>query len=390
MTNNNKASTIAIMAIFFVSMGVGIVTPAIQNIAEAFSDVPFSTLLLVSTLPTLFMIPATILAGALAGSKVKYRTLAIIGIIIYILGGTAPYFQNDFTSILVSRAFFGIGIGLIFPLGSALILKLYDGQERANMLGLSNMISNIGGIVLQMLGAVLCSMSWQNTFLAHLLPIITLLIVIFMLPEPEKDAPLADGEKTKIPFGVYSTSILTGFCMMLAFPMLLNMSTIIISNGFGNAASAGIVLSMFTGGGMVGGGFFGKTFKISGRFSMAIGIIMLGIGLGVVYYAGSLVHLTIGSFAVGLGLFTIVPAAMMDLGKVVSPAAFAMAAGILMAFLNVGGFISTYYMLFLSNTFGSTDIRFPLFFGMIAAFITAAVLIITKLKPEPAAPETAS
>jgi hypothetical protein len=44
--------------------------------------------------------------------------------------------------ILVSRAFFGIGAGLCGPLGGALILKFFEGQQRANMLGISNVVTN--------------------------------------------------------------------------------------------------------------------------------------------------------------------------------------------------------------------------------------------------------
>jgi hypothetical protein len=70
----------AIMSIFFVLMGMGVLTPAIQNIAEAFPDIPFTKIMLISTLPSLFIIPASVISGALAGSKVKYKTLINIGL----------------------------------------------------------------------------------------------------------------------------------------------------------------------------------------------------------------------------------------------------------------------------------------------------------------------
>jgi MFS family permease len=385
MNKGNISSVIAIMSIFFVLMGVGILTPAIQNIAEAFPDIPFTTILLISTLPSLFIVPSSIISGALAGSKVKYRTLVITGSIIFAIAGSISYAQNDFTIILVSRAIFGIGLGIIFPLGSALVLKLFDGQQRANMLGASNVVMNIGGIALQMGGALLCAISWRYTFLAHLIALLTLLLVIFLLPEPEQNITETNVPKVKMPVGVYIISFLVAFNTVLLTPMLLNMSTIIITDKLGNAANAGVVLSSFTVGGMVGGAIFGNVNKIIGRFALGVGLIIGGIGLAIVYFAHSLMLLTIGALIIGIGAFTVIPAAMMTLGKIVPPAGFGTASGILMAFLNLGGFISPFYMSLLVSVSGRTDVRFPVLFGCLAAVLLGAiVLVVTKLKPEEA------
>ena len=70
---NNMFLKIAVLSVFFVQMGVGTITPAIANIAAAFPDVPFTTLLLVSTLAVLMSVPATLISGRLAGSVVKYK-----------------------------------------------------------------------------------------------------------------------------------------------------------------------------------------------------------------------------------------------------------------------------------------------------------------------------
>ncbi|MGV8906969.1 MAG: hypothetical protein ACOH15_10245 [Acetobacterium sp.] len=63
-----KNKTFLKIAIFFVQMGIGTITPAIANTAAAFPDVPFTTLLLVSTLAVLVSVPATLLAGRLGGA----------------------------------------------------------------------------------------------------------------------------------------------------------------------------------------------------------------------------------------------------------------------------------------------------------------------------------
>ena len=384
----NIFATITILSIFFIQMGLGIMTPAIQNLAQAFPDIPFTTILLVSTLPSLAMIPSSFVVGPLA-EKYGYRTINIFGMLLFTIGGAAPYFMADFTMILVARGVVGLGLGILFPMGNALVLKFYEGQKRANMMGIANVVANIGGITLQMAGAFLCAIAWQYSFLAHLVGIVALLLLIFFLPEPEKALAPESGQKVKLPIIVFILAVLCAFVQMINGPVLLNMSTIIISSKLGTAASAGAVLSMFTVGGMAGGAVFGKTFQKSGRFTLAIGVAVVSIGLGIVNYAGSLILLGLGTTVCGIGLFIFIPGCMMEIGMKVPPAIIALATGIYMATANVGLFLSPYYMAFLAKVSGNSDVRFPLLSGLVIGLVTALVICIIRIKPEPV-PETQS
>ena len=378
---SKKLVTIAVMSVFFIAMGIGTITPAIQSIAEAFPEIGFSTILLVSTLPSLFIIPSTYIAGMVVGTKVGYRPLLIAGVLLFSLAGAAPYIlTSSFAIILVTRALFGIGLGVIMPFGNALILSLYEGQERANMLGLSGVVMNLGGIALQLLGGILAAIKWNYAFLAHLLGIISLIMVLFMLPEPEKKAEQVD-EKIVIPGSVYLVSILFGIAMMVNYPLLVNMSTIIITDNLGDAASAGVVLSMFTVGGMIAGAIFGKVYQLVTRFTISFGLLALAIGSGIVHYANNLMVLTVGTTIVGIGFGTLMPAVMMILGSLVAPNAFAAASGILMAFMNLGGFMSTYYIAMLAGI--NNAVRFPIFVAMGLYGISSIVYALLQAKSPP-------
>ena len=51
-----------------------------------------------------------------------------MGHIAFSLAGAAPIFMSNFTTILVARALFGVGLGIIMPLGN-LVLAFYEGQK---------------------------------------------------------------------------------------------------------------------------------------------------------------------------------------------------------------------------------------------------------------------
>lgn len=376
-------SAFTILALAFFGMGVGTITPALNAIFVQFSDLPITTLLLVSTLPSLAVIPASIIAGSVAGSKVRYKTLAILGMVLFVLGGVAPYFANDFTVILLERAIFGIGLGIISPLANSLVMGVYEGDKVATMTGIVTLSMNIGGMVLQFMGGFLAGIGWNYAFLPHGLGIISLILVIFFLPEPPQ-APVVEATqvlpKEKLPLKVWITVLVYGIFTLCIYPMLVNMSTLIVERGLGTTATAGIVLSFLTIGGMVAGSVFGKVFKISGRFILAFGFAIGVIGLGIVVIAQNIILLTVGAFLVGVAMSTLIPASMMIISMSAKPAQMAFSVSLFMAGMNLFGFLSTYWIGAIASITGDA-VTAPITVGTIVSGIFCILyLVINPLK----------
>lgn len=385
--NTNKVSStgiIAIMSIFVLTMGVGTITPALNSIMEAFPDLPVSTIYLSSTLPSLTVIPATILAGMMAGNKTKYRTLAIIGIALFIVGGIAPFFSGDFTVILIERAIFGIGLGIISPLGNALIIGNFEGDKRASMMGVSTLMMNLGGIILQFLGGFCAGVQWNFSFLPHALGIISLVLVMFFLPEPpraEQTNESKDKPKVKIPKVVWLISILFGAVMFINYPMLMGMSTYLSILKVGDAATSAIVLSFFTVGGMIAGVIFGKLFKMTGRFVVSVALLLMAAGYALLLFVPNVVAITIGAAIVGIGFSSLMPTVMMILGMVCPPQVVAISTSILMAIMNLFAFISTYWIQMIANITGDPIIA-PMYVGMGIAVIGGVAFLLVNPLPK--------
>ena len=164
---------------------------------------------------------------------------------------------GSFAFILVTRALVGIGLGLMAPLGNALIIGLYEGQKQAAYLGYGTLLMNGGGIILQMLGGALADIGWKTTFFGHLLGVISIVCLIF-LPEPEK-APVQQetggkpAAKDKISPFVYAIAILFLLFNVLNYPVMLNMSLMFEMKGAGGATMAATALSLYTVAGCVAG-----------------------------------------------------------------------------------------------------------------------------------------
>lgn len=386
MNQVKPISAFTILVLAFFGMGVGTITPALNAIFVQFSDLPITTLLLVSTLPSLLVIPATIIAGAVAGSKVKYKTLAILGMTLFVLGGVAPYFATDFTVILLERAIFGIGLGIMSPLANSLVMGLYEGDKVATMTGMVTLAMNIGGMVLQFMGGYFAAIGWNYSFLPHALGIISLIMVIFFLPEPAKAPVTAQTQivpKEKLPAKVWITVLVYGLFTLTIYPMLVNMSTLIVQRGLGTTATAGIVLAFLTIGGMLAGSIFGKIFKISDRFVLALGFGIAVVGMAMVVFASNIFILTIGVFIEGFAMSTLIPASMMIIGMTAKPSQMAFSVSLFFAGMNLFGFLSTYWIGAIAGITGDA-VTAPIMVGMgVQAVLCVLYLVVNPLKPSP-------
>ncbi|AKA69378.1 MFS transporter [Clostridium scatologenes] len=380
ITRSKKAFWIlSILSIGFLVMATGATSPALASIAEAYPNIPFSIIVLIATIPVLLLVPFSLISGKLAGTIVSFKNLTIIGVTLFLIGGVGPYFFNNFTLILIMRGIFGAGLGIISPLGNALILNLFEAKEAENLMGMGVVVGNIGGIAFQLLGGIFCAINWRFTFLTYLLGAVPLIIVILFFPKLPLTAK-AGNIKVKVPAIAYIWSTIYAILMLLVYPMLTGMSSLVLSNHYGTSAGAGIALTMFTIGGMIAGAVFGIVFRKLARFTIPVGVILTTIGFIFFVYGTNLTFFIIGATIVGIGFNLTGTAIMMRVGRSVPSEQTAFAMSIVMAFMSLGGFISGFVFAFIEKTFSITSLRFPFMLSLLcfAAYVVIDLIIILK------------
>lgn len=379
METSQSKTSLALMAIFFVIPGALIVNPAIQLLAEAYPEIPYTMILMVSTLPLLIVVPMTLISGAIAGNKVQYRHLLLVAMVLSIVGGVLPFVFRDFYAVLVARAIYGIGIGIMTPLANGIIIQLYEGQQRANMTGMGSMVINIGSTIFMLLSGLISAIDLNLMWLIHLIGIVPLLMVMLYLPEPESVTEKHQLAKAKMPVSIYFIAGATIFIYMNLNTLLLNMSTIITTENIGNTATAGTILALYTVGGILGGSIFGKYFKFFGKMTHPSALMLMGTGLGIVYFVNTVPLMVVGSIVTGIGFFILFPAILMDAGHRVPVAASTMVTAIVFSSINFGGFLSSLYIGTLSQLFSNPSPRLPTLVSMVVMFTVAIIwgMIIT-------------
>ena len=123
---------------------------------------------MLSTISSIVVIPISVVAGSLAGSKFGFKTLTVFASICLIVGGMIPFFVMDYYVLLLSRVIIGVGVGFSMPLGNAIVMKLFSGQKGASIQGAGTAVMNASGIIFQQVAGILCVMNLKYIWLLHL------------------------------------------------------------------------------------------------------------------------------------------------------------------------------------------------------------------------------
>lgn len=255
---------LAIYSLLFLNNTGMLMSPAMDTMVQAFPNEAYSKVLLISTLPSLVALPFILLSGNFAGTKIRYRTLALAAIPVFIFSGTAPYFLHSLNAVLVCRVIYGVCLGLIGPLCNALILRNYDGEDRIRYLGYGNVVLGLSGVVFQQVSGHLCLRGWNYVFLGHLLGLVPLLLIVVGLIEPEVPVSVGVTQTDAVPErksfiqtftrpGVLPLFLLVVSLYVCTQTKSLTISSIVKSEGMGDATTSATILSMSTMGALFGG-----------------------------------------------------------------------------------------------------------------------------------------
>ena len=197
-----------------------IISPALPGMAEAFADVPNADFLvrLILTMPALFVAIGALFAGPLL-DRWGRKPVLIVSLILYGLAGTAGFFLDSLSAILVSRALLGIAVAGIMSGFTTLILDYFKGDELNRFLGLQGAFIGVGGMVSIFLSGMLAEFGWQYPFLIYLVAFLILPGVIIYIDEPLQIAtdPAAAAEKTPFPWRKLAPVYITAFTGMVIF-----------------------------------------------------------------------------------------------------------------------------------------------------------------------------
>lgn len=378
MKNNTSSSSklLGIFALFTLGQAALLVNPALASLASQFPDIPYSKITLLSTSISVAAVPACTFAGNTAGKKMKYQTLAIAAALFIIIPGTAAYFISSFYGLLAMRLLVGIGIGLIQPIGNAIIVRTFHGQKAAQMQGIGNVVVNLSSILYQLAAGWVCVYNPSFIWLIHLVLLIPLGLMILFLEEPAPEH-VPDKRHQGLPIFVYLITALCTTTFMCFYPLITSMSALILTEGLGNTAIGGITGAMFTVGGLLIGILFPALYRRFEKNSLFIGHACWLFGMLLFCAGHRLPWLVIGTLFCGFGFYIVSPATLMYYKNTLPEDKLVPAVGLFSAASNLGSIFSSFFCSFMEHlgfTAPRTIIQIGFFGVIVSAILWLAVV----------------
>lgn len=178
----SKKITITILSISLLTVMAGAaVAPALGVIQEQFSQSPAMLIRLIVSMPALFIILVN-LSFTHITRILRTRTIALIGLTMYIVCGVGAFLAKEIITLLILRAMLGMSVGLIMPLSTGLLAYYNPPEKMAGLMGLSAAMNQLGGVIATLLAGYLATISWNYTFLVYSLGLIAVVLVVLFLP----------------------------------------------------------------------------------------------------------------------------------------------------------------------------------------------------------------
>jgi MFS family permease len=289
-------------------MGVSSVTPILPTVAYEFNLSPEQSALLITvfTLPGVFLTPVFgILADWYGRRRVLVPVLTLFG-----LAGTACFYAQEFSTLLVLRTLQGIGAASLGAMNVTIISDLFRGQERTTALGYNSAVLSIGATMYPAIGGSLALLGWRYPFLLPILAFPTALLVLVKLDSPKT----AQSDDIRAYFNAVfrslrSRKIRTMFLLststfLLLYGPLLTFLPFYMANRFASdSLTIGIVLATSAIGNVISGASLGRLVK---RFTsvelLLISYVVYAFALAIIPFMPQAYWLVVPSMLFGIGI----------------------------------------------------------------------------------------
>lgn len=314
-TGKTDITIMALLAIWSVSAITSLpglaISPIMGKLETVFPHATDLEIQMLTSLPSLMVIPFLFLSGKLSSGKNKTKILSL-GLIIFLLSGISYFFINSMSGLIIASCILGIGAGIVIPLSTGLVAEYFAGRYRTQQLGISSAINNLTLVVATYLTGWLADINWHVPFAVYLLPIVSIILCRF-LPKISTDSTYDDktaGSTTVNTNG--RTSKLTGLMVLyffvtycvLAIPLNL---PFVMEQYKMDSDISGAVIAIFFLAITLPGFFINKLLDKMGRAVNWINLLLIAIGLVAIYASHHIVLFVIGSILVGFGYGIIQP-----------------------------------------------------------------------------------
>lgn len=353
------------------------ISPISDKLSLIFPGASELDIQLLTTLPSLLIIPFILLAGYIS-ERVGYIKLLYSGLLLFLASGILYFFCTGIKELIAVSALLGVGAGIIIPLSTALVSRFFAGERRTRQFGYVSAVTNLALVVATAVTGWLADIEWKLPFLVYLLPIFSLILV----PEIQRcgsDIKDDAGDSREQQARSVEYRRLLGYMLYyllityLVMAVSINLPFLLGKYGY-DSAVVGVVTSLFFLAMMLPGLFINRILAFLKNRVLMFSLLLIGLGLLDIYLNRSVLFIVIGCVAAGFGYGVAQPyiydtaSAMAPLNKVTAVFAWVMTMNY------VAIVIAPFVVEFFQWMFGSKSDSFPFILNAVLSFVVLVLL----------------
>ena len=295
------------------------VSPILGELSTIFPHATELDIQMLTSLPSLLIIPFVLLAGKLAEKRDFIRLLRV-GLWLFAASGVLYLFSSRMWQLMAVSALLGIGAGLIIPLSTGLISRYFTGEYRVRQFGHSSAITNMTLVVATAVTGYLAEVHWRLPFAVYLLPLISLVLSAYLKKDTasvtikQAAAIIPPIQSTPVISGKYGIHIRHLVQLMLFYGLVtyvvlvvtFNLPFLMEAHHF-SSGNSGLMISLFFLAIMAPGFMLDSLVKLLGNKTKLYSLLAIAIGLLLIWISPTEWLIVPGCILVGLGYGIIQP-----------------------------------------------------------------------------------
>lgn len=324
-TGQGTIPLITLIAIWSVSALTSLpglaVSPILGDLTKIFPKATDLDIQMLTSLPSLLIIPFILLGGKLT-EKVDFVRILQIGLWLFAASGVLYLISNKMWQLIVVSALLGIGAGLIIPLSTGLISRYFVGAYRVKQFGLSSAITNFTLVIATAVTGYLAEVSWHLPFIVYLLPLVSILLVKNLrkhrpesvsaaTSQSSRAAELAEIDTGGSKSGIHIRHLAElmafyGITTYVVLAVIFNLPFLMEKHHF-SSGNSGLMISLFFLAITVPGFMLDKIVALFEEHTKAYSLLSMAVGLALIWIAPKEWLIIPGCILVGLGYGVIQP-----------------------------------------------------------------------------------
>ena len=295
------------------------VSPILGELSTIFPHATELDIQMLTSLPSLLIIPFVLLAGKLAEKRDFIRLLRV-GLWLFAASGVLYLFSSRMWQLMAVSALLGIGAGLIIPLSTGLISRYFTGEYRVRQFGYSSAITNMTLVVATAVTGYLAEVHWRLPFAVYLLPLISLVLSAYLKKDAasvtikQAAAIIPPIQSTPVISGKYGIHIRHLVQLMLFYGLVtyvvlvvtFNLPFLMEAHHF-SSGNSGLMISLFFLAIMAPGFMLDSLVKLLGNKTKLYSLLAIAAGLLLIWISPTEWLIVPGCILVGLGYGIIQP-----------------------------------------------------------------------------------